>query len=203
VSIILVRHGETALNAARVLQPPDTPLSARGREQARALAARLASMPVAGVLSSDYPRALETARMVAAACGVGVDVDPFLRERDFGALRGQPIDSLSYDPLALIDAPPGGESMDAFEARVASAFARVLERRAAAAGPLVVVTHGLVIAAMLRAHAGLARQSPAFRLGNTSMTVLGIGPPCVVELLACTRHLEPAYGDDRAGAAGG
>ena len=30
----LIRHGETSLNVARVLQPADTPLSARGHAQA-------------------------------------------------------------------------------------------------------------------------------------------------------------------------
>jgi probable phosphoglycerate mutase len=31
MSIVLVRHGDTALNAARVRQPADLPLSARGK----------------------------------------------------------------------------------------------------------------------------------------------------------------------------
>ena len=34
MSIILIRHGETAFNVARVLQPADTPLSERGIAQA-------------------------------------------------------------------------------------------------------------------------------------------------------------------------
>ena len=40
MNVYLVRHGETDLNARRVLQPPATPLSERGLEQARRLAAR-------------------------------------------------------------------------------------------------------------------------------------------------------------------
>ena len=42
MTILLIRHGETALNAARIVQPADTPLSERGIAQARALARRLA-----------------------------------------------------------------------------------------------------------------------------------------------------------------
>ena len=34
MTLLLIRHGETALNVARVLQPADTPLSARGVAQA-------------------------------------------------------------------------------------------------------------------------------------------------------------------------
>lgn len=56
MSIILVRHGETALNVSRVLQPPDTPLSQRGQAQARAVALRLADEPVAALVSSDLLR---------------------------------------------------------------------------------------------------------------------------------------------------
>ena len=36
--LYLIRHGETPLNVARVLQPADTPLSERGQRQAQALA---------------------------------------------------------------------------------------------------------------------------------------------------------------------
>src|SRR5512143_2148507 len=67
--IFLVRHGETDANAARVVQTPDVPLSARGREQARALATRLAGEGVAHIVSSDLARADETARTIAAATG--------------------------------------------------------------------------------------------------------------------------------------
>ncbi|HEY9095643.1 MAG TPA: histidine phosphatase family protein, partial [Hydrogenophaga sp.] len=38
MTIWLVRHGETELNAARILQPADTPLSSHGLRQAHALA---------------------------------------------------------------------------------------------------------------------------------------------------------------------
>jgi len=34
VAVFLVRHAETLANAARIVQRPDDPLSARGREQA-------------------------------------------------------------------------------------------------------------------------------------------------------------------------
>ena len=46
MTILLIRHGETALNVSRVLQPADTPLGTRGIAQAEALGARLVSMNV-------------------------------------------------------------------------------------------------------------------------------------------------------------
>ena len=89
MSILLIRHGETELNAARVVQPADTPLSEKGRRQAQALARRLASDGLAGILCSDLPRALMTAAPVVEATGLEMQVDALLEERNFGELRGR------------------------------------------------------------------------------------------------------------------
>ncbi len=46
MAIFIVRHGETASNAARVVQTPETPLSDLGMAQARRLSRRLAELGV-------------------------------------------------------------------------------------------------------------------------------------------------------------
>ena len=204
MSILLIRHGETALNVARVLQPADTPLSARGIAQAEALARRLGLMGVAAVISSDLPRAASTARAIAAATGAPLETSPLLRERDFGDWRGQPYDGMPVDPLTMLDAPPGGESAAAFAGRVARAFEHIVRRRAALDGRLAVVTHGLVIRALLASHASLPDPAAApAHLGNTSLSVLGAEPPHRIELLNCTRHLDAGSHDDVAALSGG
>ena len=117
MAILLLRHGETALNAARVMQPADTALSERGRWQAEALAQRLApnadrppgAPRISAVLSSDLPRAWFTALPIGQRCGVPVRASALLHERNFGDLRGQPYDTLGFDPLTMDGAPPGGE----------------------------------------------------------------------------------------------
>ena len=93
MSLLLIRHGETALNVARVLQPADTPLSARGVMQAEALARRLATLDVVAIVSSDLPRALCTAEAIAAATGAPIETSALLQERNFGDWRGQPWDA--------------------------------------------------------------------------------------------------------------
>ena len=204
MSILLIRHGETALNVARVLQPADTPLSARGIAQAEALARRLGLMGVAAVISSDLPRAASTARAIAAATGAPLETSALLRERDFGDWRGQPYDGMPVDPLTMLDAPPGGESAAAFAGRVARAFEHIVRRRAALDGRLAVVTHGLVIRALLASHASLPDPAAASaHLGNTSLSVLGAEPPHRVDLLNCTRHLDAGSHDDVAALSGG
>lgn len=205
MSLLIIRHGETPLNVARVLQPADTPLSARGRQQAHALARRLQGQRLAAVLSSDLPRALHTATAVAAASGLTVLTSPLLQERNFGDLRGQAYDSLGFDPLGVDAAPPGGESMAEFQARCDRAWAWLLLLQAAVGGPVAVVSHGLVIRHWLHRGAmalpdGLA--APA-HLPNACLTVAAATPPHAVVLLADTAHLDGGVGLDAASLSGG
>ncbi len=199
MTLLIIRHGETPLNVARVLQPADTPLSANGLAQAARLAQRLAAgLPLkpAAIVSSDLPRALQTAQALAAATGLGLGTSALLHERNFGDLRGRPYDTLPFDPLTSDEAPPNGESHAVFGARCAAAWAWVLAQHAAlqaaaGGGPLAVVTHGLVIKHWLQhgplrlpAHLGLPE-----RLSNTSLTVAAAAAPFEVSLVDCTAHL--------------
>ena len=204
MNLLLIRHGETALNVARVLQPADTPLSERGMAQAGALAQRLAAMQVRTIVSSDLPRARSTAQAIAAATGAAIEFTPLLQERNFGDWRGRPYDGMAIDPLTMAEAPPNGESTAAFEQRVADAFAHVVMRQAALGGVLAVVTHGLVIRALLAAHVRLADgMLQPTHLGNTSLSIVGATQPHLVALLNCTRHLDAAARDNAGALSGG
>ncbi|MCO5124248.1 MAG: histidine phosphatase family protein [Rhizobacter sp.] len=204
MSLVLIRHGETTLNAARVMQPADTPLSGRGLRQADALAMRVAQLGVAGIVASPLPRAWQTAEAIAAATGRPISRQALLEERNFGELRGLAYDALAPGALTSGDAPPGGESMLDFETRVAQAFAALLALRATLGGPLAVVTHGLVIRALIARHLALPRGTalPA-RIANTSITLAAAQPPHEVSLLDCTRHLTGDLRDDAASLSGG
>lgn len=204
MSLLLIRHGETPLNVARVLQPADTPLSDRGRAQAQALAQRLRGEALGQIVCSDLPRARQTAEIVAAACGVAIETTPLLRERDFGDLRGRPYDGLGFDPLTMADAPPGGESIAEFEARCALAWVDLLQRRAGLGAALAVVTHGLVLRAWLRSERiDRGGATPPAVLGNTALSIVEAAPPHRLRLMACTRHLDAAAAHDPGSLSGG
>ena len=202
--LLLVRHGETPLNVARVLQPADTPLSPNGLLQAAAVARRLVGMGLAGIVSSDLPRALQTAQAIAAATGLPIRSSALLQERNFGALRGLPYDTLAEDPIASEAEPPGGESGPAFRARVDRAFAWALERQRELGGLLAVVSHGLVIHSMLARHTRLPDGAvlPA-RIANTSLSRLAAEPPHAATLVDCSAHLRAAAADDAHALSGG
>lgn len=196
MTILLIRHGETALNAARVMQPPDTPLSPRGEAQAQSLARRLVALRPTALLSSDQPRARSTAAAVAAACGLPLQESVLWRERHFGAWRGRPYDELPPHALRMEAAPHGGETGVQFRRRVDAAWAEAMELHHRSphdpqvGAVLVVVTHGLVIWDLLARHLDLGGAAMPGHLGNTALTVVAAAAPHRVRLLACTRHLE-------------
>ena len=221
MTLLIIRHGETPLNVARVLQPANTPLSARGLAQAAALARRLAAAdpaalprqtadpaalprPVA-IVSSDLPRALQTAQAIAAACGLTVLTSTLLHERNFGQLRGLPYDSLGFDPLSSEAAAPGGESLSDFKARCRQAWAWVLAQHTALGGPMAVVTHGLVILEWLQ-HGPLVLPADLElpeRLANTSVTLASAGAPHRVQQVNRCDHLSGLTAEDGQSLSGG
>jgi broad specificity phosphatase PhoE len=198
-TIYLIRHGETAYNAQRILQTPEVPLSEHGLEQARRLAERLAGAGVARILSSDLERAVMTARALEATTRAPIHLDPLLQERNFGALRGRAYADLGFDPFAPGYEPPEGESVPRFHERVARAWAAIQQHAAAAGGPLAVVTHGLVCRDLVAHHLvvppELAAPADPYRWTNTCVTEIE-GPPWTVRLLACTTHLGFSKGTD-------
>jgi len=191
--ILLVRHGETPSNAERVVQTPDTPLSARGIEQARRLATRLASLSVARILASDLARAVQTAEPVRAMTRAELELEPLLEERNFGDVRGTAYSELGFNLFAPDFAPPRGECWEEFHLRVGAAWQRVLEVAARTPGNLAVVTHGLVCYSLALHHLSLpAGTAPDLRVPNTALAMVEPSPPFRVSLWGCTVHLEAA-----------
>lgn len=194
MTILLVRHGETDGNAARVLQRPEVPLNARGLRQAEQLAERLSADGFVHILCSDLLRARMTAAPLAARSGFAVEESPLLQERNFGDLRGTAYAAVGQDPFGLDFAPPNGEDWPTFHVRVAEAFAFIVSRRRSVSGTLVVVTHGLVCRALVERHALVPDGVIApERYDNTSVTVLHEQPPHGISLINCTRHLTASF----------
>ena len=79
-----------------------------------------------------------------------------------------------------------------------------MQLRAALGGNLAVVTHGLVVRAMLAGHLQLPDGDVLpLRIGNTSVTVCAAEPPHTVDVLDCTRHLDAALAHDATSLSGG
>ncbi len=133
-TLLLVRHGETDWNAEGRLQGhTDRPLNDYGRRQARELAERLAGDGVTAIYSSDLSRARETAQIVGERLGLPVEVDPDLREKDWGNWEG-----LTSDERLTVELE--GETTEAHRERVMRAVDRIAARHPGET--VVVVTHG-------------------------------------------------------------
>lgn len=157
--VLLTRHGETTWNReGRVQGWAPTPLTDRGREQARALGAHLAERGIDRLYASDLRRARTTAAHVADATGLEPVHEAAWRERDFGVLQGllaetmydehPAFDFLSVGPAAARERPDSGESFIDTRDR---ALARYRELRADL-GPdetAAVVAHGGTIKLLL------------------------------------------------------
>lgn len=140
-----VRHAATAPNLAglRCGGDLDVPLTAIGRQQAAAVAERIARMdpPVKLIVTSDLKRNRETADIIASRLkSVTLMVQPAFSERRLGAWNLKPI----AETQAWLEArmtPPGGESDDEFTHRVADAVRNI--KRQLAERPLLVGSKGV------------------------------------------------------------
>lgn len=152
VRILLARHGETVFNVeGRWQGQSDSPLTERGRAQARELARALADEPIAAVYSSDLGRAHATAAAVAEPHALDVQTDLRLREIHTGQWTGKCREEIDADwpggLLAWSSQPsqyvmPGGESIHAAQARALEFFS---ERMPVHLGEtIVVISHGAV-----------------------------------------------------------
>lgn len=151
-TILLLRHAESA-DPARVLgAETDLPLSARGEEQALAVARWLEGRRPSAVYASALRRAADTARAIAERCGQEVRTVVELHERRMGALSGRVRAEVWEEYRAPVERWKLGEIDAASEGsesfrEVRDRFVRALERiaRDHPGETLAVVAHGMAI----------------------------------------------------------
>jgi broad specificity phosphatase PhoE len=86
-------------------------LSPRGRELARALGERRRAEAIAAVFVSDLARAVQTAELAFAGCGIPIRLDARLRECNYGECNGMAVARLAAERSWHVDQPwPGGQS---------------------------------------------------------------------------------------------
>lgn len=184
VEITLIRHGQSESNVrGRWQGQGDSALSEHGREQAFALATRLARE--GGVfdrwVTSDLQRAHDTGAASAARVGAKLEIVKAWREIDVGAWEGLTNDEVQArfpEELAAIangeHVPIGGrgESWADLAARAFGAF-DALRASLRPGERAVVFTHGGVIAALLTTLLGVRRRPRALgNVTNTGVTTL-------------------------------
>ncbi len=213
MTLYLTRHGETAENAAGLVQGRglDPDLNAVGRAQAEALARHLAGVPLAAVATSTQKRSQQTAAPVLAEHpGAVLVVRDGLDEMDWGVHEGRGFTPASRDRETATDYErlnahwnagetglrvSGGESPDDVWARVRPVLAEL--GAAYPEGDVLVVSHRRLLRVLLAGMlpgGGLERM-PSYPHPNAALSVVGVpggvlGPDVRLVTLAETSFLD-------------
>jgi broad specificity phosphatase PhoE len=169
-----VRHGESEANATRRFAGrSDSPLTERGREQAKAVAETLADTTFDRVVATPLHRSLDTAKVIADRLRMPVEIEPDLIEIDVGDKTGAAWDETRALPNWRDDgfvAWPNGETLDQVLARSLRALRRLA--RGTPGGRVLVIGHGGVTRILVSHFLGILPQLDRSRAHNTNLTVL-------------------------------
>lgn len=204
--LILVRHGETDTNKARLaLGQADVELNEHGRWQAQRLALSLKREPIVAIYSSPLKRALTTAEPIASSHGLEVQVDDGLIEMDIGEMEGLTFQQVReryphflqawLGDQAAHEAMPGGERLLDVQERAWQAIERIRERQEH--GTVAVVTHNFVILTLFCRVLGLELADfRRLRLSVAAKSVLEMGRDRIIVVgFNDTCHLEADQGE--------
>lgn len=163
--IYLIRHGQTEWNVQKRIQGrEDIPLSEEGRLQAERCSRAFSGRELAAVLSSPLSRAVDTAKVIAAAANTTVSADNRLIERDFGAISGTVLSDVyaieQYEDIESV--PDTAERMLSALEEYAENFNK----------DFAAVSHGGSINSVLKTLSDGAFGSGKTRLKNTCINVL-------------------------------
>jgi broad specificity phosphatase PhoE len=167
--ILLVRHGETEWNRQRRYQGrSDSPLTERGVAQAQSIGRLLGILPdtaSANIVSSPLGRARHTAKIIREHLPGSPElrIDDRLRELSLGSWDGLTYREIAARLPGVFDGDgrhewyfraPCGEPYETLSARLDEWLCAAAE-----AGPLVVVTHGVVTRVLRGLYAKLSREA--------------------------------------------
>ena len=195
--LYLVRHGETASNAAGLWQGRhgDDPLNERGRAQSLAAAEALGNSAARALYASDLRRAAETAGFIGARLGLPVQSHPGLREYGFGDIEGATtaealarwktlLRQWRTDPSAK---PPGGESAVEFTLRVGAALQEIVDRHQDES--VIVVAHGGSLSVGLAVLVGEPDNWQDYQMTNCGISIVNLGQDRRIPTFDETSHL--------------
>ncbi|WP_040339374.1 histidine phosphatase family protein [Candidatus Blastococcus massiliensis] len=164
-TVILLRHGRTTANAGGILAgwTPAVQLDETGQAQVRALGERLATVPLAAVVSSPLERCVQTASAVLEGRDLELRTDDRLGEARYGDWTGRAIKELVKEPLwkvvqqhpsAAVFPGPEGEGLAQTQTRAVAAV-RAWNAQLGPDAVWLACSHGDVIKAILADALGL------------------------------------------------
>lgn len=153
--LYLIRHGQAVVNVEAILggMKGDTGLTPLGVAQAERLRDRLTlsgEIQADVLIASTFPRARQTAEIIAPALGLPIVLDDEAQEMRPGIGDGMRLEEykakygwVDFDKEPLRMMAPGGESWGQFTLRVGQMLARITQEHAGKT--IVLVCHGGII----------------------------------------------------------
>ena len=165
----------------------DLDLTPEGKQQAKLLADYLKEYNreyrIGKIISSDLPRAMTTAKIIADKLDIPVQKQIQLREMNNGDLAGMPNDEaierypgIFFRSLKMDEPYPNGESPNEFFARIKKWFDDFTEQYKNTDKNILVVTHGGVINIIYHLVNGIewSNKTPAFKTENCGIHILNM-----------------------------
>ncbi len=176
-TLLWIRHAQARARDGSYDQR--TPLSELGLRQADAIARALGESAPAAIYSSPWPRALQTAELLARRAGMQTIIDARLAEFEMPPM---PLDRVRGRPDLLLwraehRAAENGETLEAFSRRIAGFCEEIAPRHLGER--VVVVAHSGTIEGALRWSVGLSLASPwqsDFDVSTASISELRVWP---------------------------
>lgn len=159
-----VRHAESEANVRRIYANGDSPfaLTARGLEQARAVASRFSSLDIRAVYTSPILRAQQTADEICKFSNMEIEIAPELSEYSMGIYEGTSgspgtLGAISdaegkrrWFELNDFDAKTaGGESLNDMKRRFLPFINKEISNHDGTPGIVLMITHAGILSAML------------------------------------------------------
>lgn len=139
INLYIARHGQTEENVRRILQGQmPGHLTQEGIAQAEELREKLKDIHFDRIVTSDLQRAVDTAHIVSQPHGGQFELEPLLRERDFGIHTGGPYIKISR----ALD--PSAETMEQVAARAADFLNKVMTSKPQGLN-ILAISHGLFL----------------------------------------------------------
>jgi len=202
--LYLVRHGATQMTAEnRFSGDVGAELSEEGRRQAARLGDRLQDDGIAAVYASPLSRSMDTARIIAGACGVQPVVNDGLREISHGSWEGLtrreveeqfPKEYAAWEEDPFTFAPSGAESGVAVLARALPAIRQIVTTHEGQS--VLVISHKATIRLVLCGLLGIDARGYRDRLDQSPacLNVLDFKDPVRARL---TLFNDTSHYDDR------
>jgi len=153
----LIRHAQTIWNRDKKIQGhSDSPLTADGERQASSWGQLLLRYSWDRILVSDAGRAMTTGERISAFLRIPIEIEPRLREQDWGQWVGKTVLQIKSEAAELLDeqttaswdfCPPGGEDRKSVLARSHEALEEAFIRWPGE--NVLVVTHEGVIKSLI------------------------------------------------------